>query len=62
MRNWSVDTTKLKRDPEQYAIWKLEQLVNFGLEDEKLDRKELTKHWNKLELDPHKKQYLSFLL
>lgn len=62
MHNWSVDTTELKKDPQKYAVWRLEQLVNFGLDGEKLDRRELEKYWPLLNLDANKKNYLSFLL
>lgn len=62
MYNWSTDTRQLKKDKKQYAIWKLEQLVNFGLADEKIDKKQLKKYWSVLRLDPKKKQYLEFLL
>jgi len=62
MKNWSVDTRELKKDKEKYAIWKLEQMVNFGLDGEKISRVELIKYWDKLRLDPNKKKYLKFLL
>lgn len=63
MHNWSVDTTTLKQDETKYAIWQLEQLINFGLGvDEKISKPALLKYWSKLQLDPYKKQYLAFLL
>ena len=62
MRNWSTDTTELKKDKEQYSIWRLEQMVNFGLEGKKINRVELKKYWSRLYLDPNKKRYLSMLL
>ncbi len=62
MRNWSTDTTQLKKNLEQYKIWKLEQMINFGLDKEKISKKELKKYWNQLALDPARKKYLSFLL
>jgi hypothetical protein len=62
MYNWSVDTKKLKKDKKQYTVWKLEQLVNFGLRKEKLNRQELKKFWPQLHLDARKKKYLAFLL
>ncbi|MBU4332170.1 hypothetical protein KKD19_00745 [Patescibacteria group bacterium] len=62
MHNWSVDIKQLKKDKNQYAIWRLEQLVNFGLGKDKLKRSELIKYWPKLHLDPQKKKYLAFLL
>lgn len=62
MHNWSVDTTELKKDKKKYAIWRLEQMVNFGLEGEKIKRQELKKYWNILNLDHNKKQYLKMIL
>jgi len=62
MYNWSIDTTELKKDKKQYTIWKLEQLVNFGLNGEKIKKASLKKYWKELHLDPKKKRYLSLLL
>lgn len=62
MYNWSTDTKKLKKNKEKYTIWKLEQLVNFGLNGKKISEKELRKYWSRLELDPMKKKYLLTLL
>lgn len=60
--NWSVDIKKLQKDPEQYSIWKLEQLINFGLGGEKIDSELLKKYWPKLTLDPNRRQFIQFLL
>ena len=62
MYNWSVDERELKKDKVKYVIWKTEQMINFGMDDEKLDSKELKKYWENLYLDPIKKRYLEFLL
>lgn len=65
MYNWSVDEKKFKKEaPEQYKIWKLEQLINYGLGGEKLKEKEIKKFWRKIKnrIDPHKKLLLEFLL
>ena len=62
MYNWSVDTTRLKQNPPKLEIFKLEQAINFGLNNTKLAATKLRKHWNKLMIDPHKKRYLSRLL
>lgn len=58
MYNWSTDTTGLKKNPEKYQIFLLEQRINFGLNNQKLSLSSLKKHWNKLNLDPNKKSYL----
>ncbi|HZE87755.1 MAG TPA: hypothetical protein VE090_06165 [Methylomirabilota bacterium] len=62
MYNWSVDIKKLSKYPEKYTIWKLEQLINFGLNNERLNRKELDKYLERLTIDPQKKKYLQFLM
>lgn len=62
MYNWSVDIKALKKQPEQYAVWRLEQLINFGLGNEKIARKNLKKYLSKIEIDPDKREYLKFLL
>ncbi len=62
MYNWSVKTSELKKDKKQYAIWRLEQMVNFGLNKEKIRKGELKKYWSRLRLDSQKKKYLEFLL
>jgi hypothetical protein len=63
MYNWSVDEKAFKKaDPEGYKIWRLEQMINFGLNGKKLNKKELKKYWDKLQIDPAKKRFLSFLL
>lgn len=62
MRNWSVDEEKLKTDPEAYQLWRLEQLINFGLGTERLRRSMLLKYWPKLKIDPSRRRLLSLLL
>lgn len=62
MYNWSTDLTELKKNPEKYTIWKLEQLVNYGLDGEKINEKELKKYWNKINIDPVSRKYLNMLL
>jgi hypothetical protein len=62
MRNWSTDTAELKKDKKKYAIWRLEQMVNFGLDGEKISRAELIKFWPNLKIDEYKKKFLALLL
>ncbi|MBI2436925.1 MAG: hypothetical protein HYV41_04265 [Candidatus Magasanikbacteria bacterium] len=62
MYNWTVNTRQLKKDKKEYSIWKLEQMINFGLNKKKIDRKDLKKYWSALNLDPKKKKYLSLIL
>jgi len=62
MYNWSTDTKIMKKDKSAYAIWRLEQLVNFGLGNNKIGKNALKKNWLKLRLDPVKKKYLELIL
>ena len=65
MYNWSVDEPQFKKaDPEGYKIWRLEQMINYGLAGEKLNEKMVRKYWPRLKdrLDPHYRAYLEFLL
>ena len=62
MYNWNTDTRELKNNPEKYTIWKLEQLINYGLDGEKLQEKDVVKYWEKLRIDSRKRSALAFLL
>ena len=62
MYNWSVDEKKLQKQPKEYALWKLEQLINFGLNGEKINKHELREHWDRLHIDASRKNFLNLLL
>ena len=65
MYNWSVDEEKFKKEnPKKYKLWRITQLINYGLDDEKLDKNETKKAWPKIkdQLDPDLRSYLEFLL
>lgn len=65
MKNWSVDESRLKKNPKKYQAWKLEQLINYGLDEgEKINRKELVKHWLEIKgrLDPQRREFVQWLL
>jgi hypothetical protein len=62
MHNWSTDTTQLKKNPARYKIWKMEQTINFGLDKEKISKKDLMKNWDNIIIDPARKKFLYLLL
>lgn len=62
MYNWSTQEEKLKKNPEKYAIWKLEQMVNFGLDGQRIDKEQLEKYWSKISIDPARRRFLELLL
>ena len=62
MYNWSTDTTELSKNKRKFKLWKMEQMINFGLDGGKLNKADLIKYWNELNIDPQKRETLSFLL
>lgn len=62
MYNWNTNIAALKKNPERFKIWKLEQAINFGLNEEKMDKKELKKYFPKLKLDPSRGEFIKLLL
>lgn len=61
MYNWSTDEEYLKKFPNEYERWRLLQLINYGLDGEKLDLKKLKKNWKQIKdkiLDKNIKNYL----
>lgn len=62
MYNWSTDTKKLRRHNKKYIIWKLENLINFGLNNSKINAAELKENLPNLDIDDKKRNFLNFLL
>lgn len=64
MYNWSVDEKYLARFPKKYKLWKLEQLLSYGLEGKKLAKSEILGNWGYLKkrLDPKRLAFLKFIL
>ena len=62
MKNWSTNTKKLRESKDKFSIWKLEQLINFGLGKEKIKKNELKKYWNIINIDSAKRKFLSLFI
>lgn len=63
MNNWSIDEEKLKKDPRAFAIWKIAQLSNFGLGDEKIRASDYRKYADVISIhDTWRKKYLDLLI
>ncbi|MDP2649491.1 MAG: hypothetical protein Q8P10_01465 [bacterium] len=62
MYNWSSDFKNIDKKSEEFTIFSLEQAINFGLKNTKISKDLLKKYWDKLNLDPKRKEFLSFLL
>ena len=61
-KHWSVDEKRLAEDPRAYAIWRLEQRINFGVGEPLLDANELRAYWGEIDIDPAKRKALSLAL
>lgn len=62
MYNWSTDEKRVKAQGKGHALWRLEQMINFGLNGEKISEAELRKYWRVAHIDPARKKFLSLLL
>lgn len=61
MYNWSTDEEYLKKFPEEYEKWRLLQLINYGLDGERLDLKLLKKHWEKIKTSVEGKLKIEYI-
>lgn len=63
MHNWSVDEEYFRhRDPSGFEAWRLLQLINYGLDGEKLSQNKLKKYWPQIKdkiIDPGIRRYLT---
>src|SRR3989344_1515995 len=49
MVNWSTDEASFrKKDPAGYRLWRITQLINYGLDGEKLNKDEVKQAWPKI--------------
>jgi hypothetical protein len=65
MINWNTDELLLKKQfPKKYKIWRITQLINYGLEGEKIDKNFVILNWNEIKdkLDLHKRKTIEWLL
>lgn len=61
-KHWSVDEKELSKDPGLYTIWKLEQRINYGIGEALINRVELLRYFEKLDIDPFKRKALALAL
>ena len=62
MRHWSVDTAELQKDPRAYAVWRLEQAINWGIGEGKISKELLRRHWREIDIDPRKRAFLALFI
>lgn len=59
---WDYDQKNKGIQAAADPIWKLERMINYGLEGEKFNRAELTKYLPQLNIAPEKRAFLELLL
>ena len=60
MYNWN--TKPDRKNTPSYTIWKLNQMINFGLGKGKLRETEVKKYWKMLTIDPLRKAFLKYII
>ena len=59
---WDYDKTEYQKQAAADPIWHLERLINYGLGEEKLDRKLLEKYLHELNIPEDRRVFLELLL
>lgn len=61
-KHWSVDENLIKKDSKQYAIWKLEERINNGVGEQKINKVDLITYWKEIVIDSWKRKALASAL
>lgn len=59
---WDYNTTEYQKQAKADEKWHLERLLNYGLEGEKIDRKNLEKYLPELKIPDDRRAFLELLL
>jgi len=59
---WDYSKTEYQKQAKANVRWRLERMINYDLNDEKLDRKLLEKHLAELKIPENKRAFLELLL
>ena len=59
---WDYTKTEYEKQAAADPIWKLERLINYGLEEEKIDRELLKQFLPKLRIPENRRDFLELLL
>jgi hypothetical protein len=65
MLNWNTDEKIFKKlHPKEYKLWRITQLINYGLDGELLDEKEVIRVWPEIKdrLNPDRRKVLEFFI
>ncbi len=59
---WDYEEREYQKQAAVDPVWHLERLINYGLGEEKLDRKLLEKHLHELNIPEDRRVFLELLL
>lgn len=59
---WDYDDIEYKKQAEADPVWRLERLINYGLENEKIDKELLKKYLPQLKIPENRRDFLELLL
>ena len=65
MINWNTDEKIFKKlHLKEYKLWRITQLINYGLDGELLDKKEVIHAWSEIKdrLNPDRRKVLEFFI
>lgn len=62
MHNWDYPKTEYEKQKNKDPKWYLERLINYGLKDEKIDKKLLEEHLGGLKIPENRRDFLKLIL
>jgi hypothetical protein len=64
MYNWNTNISNWNKKSDSYQAWRLEQMINYGLDGKKIDETKLRKYWPKIKsnLDPYRARMIEYMI
>ena len=59
---WDYDKKNYRKQAKKDPIWKLERLINYGLNGQKIKKNLLIKYLPELKIPPNRKAFLQLLI
>lgn len=59
---WDYTKTEYEKQAKKDPVWELERLINYGLGEEKIDRKKIEKHLAELKISDDRRAFFELLL
>lgn len=60
--SWDYTKAEYQKQSKADPVWHLERLINYGLQEEKLDKKLLKKYFSQLNIPETRRTFLELLL